>query len=205
MTDIRQHDRDSDDDDDGAAGEGGARQRLVERTIAAAWWGRGRIGARYERLGLAVGVCVVAVVVAVVVARPRPAAPTVGSAASLPHPGVTGVSTSSVAPSTAGSLVPIAPAAMPLRSCAGLVGKPFSAALIGMKVTCSFGGRDIESRRVSVTAESCPDTSPFYIFRSTALDAVDRNVYYGSQGGPLLAAKAGVVTVAEQRREACTA
>ncbi len=96
-------------------------------------------------------------------------------------------------------------AATPLRACAGLVGKPFSAALIGMKVTCSFGGRDTESLRVSVTTESCPDTSAFYVFRSTALDAVDRNVYYGSESGALLAAKAGTVTVAEQRRQACTA
>lgn len=193
MADIKRHQRGS---DDGPAGGQGARQRLVESVNATAWWGHERVGARYQRLrlgGVRV-VCVVAIVMAVLVACSHTAAP------SVIRP-----STSSVAPSTAGSAAPVAGAATPLRACAGLVGKPFSAALIGMKVTCSFGGRDTESLRVSVMTESCPDTSPFYVFRSTALDAVDRNVYYGSESGRLLAAKAGTVTAAEQRRQACTA
>lgn len=181
--------------------DGAALHWLHEQTTVAAGQEPEPTGARLRRWRIA-GVSVVCVlaVVAVVVTHLRSAGRASGSASSS-QPGVTSTSTS---PSTAGSSTLAATTVTPLRACAGLVGKPFYTALIGMQVTCSFGGRDTGSRRVSVTAESCPDTSPFYILRSTAPDAVDRNVYYGSQGGDLFAAKAGAITLAQQRRRACT-
>ena len=92
----------------------------------------------------------------------------------------------------------------PLRRCAGLVGGPTSAAIIGMQVTCSFGGRDTRSRLVSVRAMTCPDGAPFYVFLSTAADATDNAVYYGSEASPLFRTNEAAADLATERRQACT-
>jgi hypothetical protein len=91
----------------------------------------------------------------------------------------------------------------PLRTCVSLVGKPAYAAIIGLDVTCGFGGTDTRSHRVSVAVEKCPDTSPFYVFYSTAPDAVDRDVYYGSEASPLFATTHAKSNVTSERQTVC--
>jgi hypothetical protein len=93
--------------------------------------------------------------------------------------------------------------AEPLRACSGLVGKPTHSAIIGMQVTCSFGGHDTQSRLVSIRPVTCPDGSPFYIFHSTAPDATDKGVYFGSEVGPLFRTLSGTQTLKSERNQAC--
>ena len=93
---------------------------------------------------------------------------------------------------------------VPLRLCAGLVGKPTSAAIIGMQVTCSFGGTDIRSTNVNVQVGQCPNTSPFYVFYSTAADATDKAVYYGSYAGPLFQTTKATSDLAHERTQVCS-
>jgi hypothetical protein len=91
----------------------------------------------------------------------------------------------------------------PLRPCASLLGQATGSAIVGEQVTCGFGGKDVDAHQVSVLAEKCPDSGPFYVFYATATDATDRYVYYGSEAGSLLRTTHQAANLATETREAC--
>ena len=84
------------------------------------------------------------------------------------------------------------------------MGKPSYAAIRGEQVTCSFGGHDALAHDVEVLAERCPDTSPFYVFYSTAADATDTYVYFGSEASRLYRMTRQAANRASETQQACT-
>lgn len=88
-----------------------------------------------------------------------------------------------------------------LRPCASLVGKTAYSAIRGNQVTCSFGGD--HPRAVNVSVLQCPTGSPYYVFYSTASDATDKTVYYGSEATLLFATTRAGNNVAKERANAC--
>jgi hypothetical protein len=90
-----------------------------------------------------------------------------------------------------------------LRPCASLVGKTTFSAILGGQVTCGFGGSDTQSHHVDVATFPCPNTLLLYVFKSTADDATDRSVYYGSTPGALYVQTKATTTLQAMKATGC--
>jgi hypothetical protein len=106
-----------------------------------------------------------------------------------PQTGPDGVLATNTGPDASLSRIPTSSAPIGdttgLRSCASLVGKPTYAAIIGEQLTCSLQNEPQNSRTISLTVRQCPGNTPFYVFYSVLPDALDKNVYFGTEAGPL--------------------